>query len=113
MTHVLVVAPGSAFRNSLRFALEAEGYEVTATATLQAAARPPSGFACSVIDHHALDDVGAESRTLLAEVAPVVLLANSPGHPLAAVSFRTITKPTLGPALSEAVRAAVAARGTT
>lgn len=112
MTHLLVVAPSSTFRNSLRFALEAEGYEVTAAASLRAV-NPPSSFACAVVDHHALDDAGDDSPRVLAALAPVVLLANSPAHPLAAMSFRTLTKPTLGPALSDAVRAAIAIRRTT
>lgn len=113
MTHLLVVAPSPIFRNSLRFALEAEGYEVTAAASLHEVDHPSSSFDCAVVDHHALDDAGADSRSMLAAVAPVVLLANSPAHPLAAMSFRTLTKPTLGPALSDAVRAAIATRRTT
>jgi len=113
MAHLLVVAPSPAFRNSLRFALEAEGYEVTAAASLRAMDPPASAFDCTVLDHHALDDFGADGRRMLATLAPVVFLANSAAHPLAASSFRTVTKPTLGPALSDAVRAAIAARRST
>lgn len=113
MTHLLVVAPSSTFRNSLRFALEAEGYDVTAAASLPAVDQPASLFDCLVLDHHAMDGASGDKGRLLAAFAPVVLLANSPAHPLATSSFRTLTKPTLGPALSDAVRAAVAARGGT
>lgn len=113
MAHLLVVAPNATFRNSLRFALEAEGYDVTTTASLATLASPASRFDCSIIDHHALDGTGADGRRMLAAAAPVVLLANSPAHPLAALSFRTLTKPTLGAALSDAVRAAIAARRAT
>lgn len=113
MTHLLVVAPSSTFRNSLRFALEAEGYDVTAAASLQATDRPASSFDCVVLDHHAIDGAASDDTRLLAASAPVVLLANSAAHPLAASSFRTLTKPTLGPALSDAVRAAIAARDAT
>lgn len=113
MAHLLVVAPSPTFRNSLRFALEAEGYDVTAAASLHQVDRGSSAFDCAVIDHHALDDAGSESGRILAQFEPVVFLANSAAHPLAASSFRTVTKPTLGPALSDAVRAAIAARRST
>ncbi|WP_423067763.1 DNA-binding response regulator [Devosia sp. CN2-171] len=113
MVHLLVVAPSSTFRNSLRFALEAEGYDVTAAASMHDVDQPSSSFACTVLDHHALDDAGSESRRILAEFEPVVFLANSPAHPMAALSFRTLTKPTLGPALSDAVRSAIATRTAT
>ena len=113
MAQLLVVAPNATFRNSLRFALEAEGYDVTAMASLAAGDTPSSPFDCSIIDHHALDRGGLEGPRILKAFAPVVLLANSPAHPLAALSFRTLTKPTLGASLSEAVRAAIAARRAT
>lgn len=113
MTHLLVVAPNVTFRNSVRFALEAEGYDVTAMASLPPAEPSSSRFDCTIIDHHALDGTGLGGRRMLAALAPVVLLANSPAHPLAALSFRTLTKPTLGAALSDAVRAAIAARRAT
>ena len=113
MSRLLVVAPSSSFRNSLRFALEAEGYDVTASASLPTVDQASSSFDCTVIDHHAIEGVGINDRSLLSAFAPVVLLANSLAHPLAALSFRTLAKPTLGPALSEAVRAAIASRGAT
>lgn len=113
MTHLLVVAPSSTFRNSLRFALEAEGYEVTAAPSPHAVDQPSSSFDCAVVDHHALDDAGIDGGAWLVAFAPVVFLANSTAHPLAALSFRTLTKPTLGPALSDAVKAAIAARDAT
>ena len=113
MTHLLVVAPSSTLRNSLRFALEAEGYDVTAAASLHVVDQPASTFDCVVLDHHAMDGAARADRTLLTAFAPVVLLANSLAHPLAGLSFRTLTKPTLGPALSDAVRAAINARGAT
>ena len=113
MAHLLVVAPSPVLRNSLRFALEAEGYDVTAAASLQQVDYASSSFDCAVIDHHALDAAGSDSGRILAQFEPVVFLANSAAHPLAASSFRTVTKPTLGSALSDAVRAAIAARGAT
>jgi DNA-binding response OmpR family regulator len=113
MTRLLVVAPNRSFRNSLRFALEAEGYDITAAATLRDVDQPASSFDCVVVDHHAIDGVARDDRRLLAAFPPLVLLANSLAHPLAGLSFRTLTKPTLGPALSDAVRAAIAARDAT
>lgn len=86
---------------------------MTAAASMHEVDQPGSSFDCTVLDHHALDDAGAESRRILTEFEPVVFLANSPAHPMASLSFRTLTKPTLGPALSDAVRSAIAARSST
>lgn len=68
-------------------------------------------YDCVIVDHHATDRrqpdvVASEFRRL----APVVLLANHTGHPLAGSSFRTVLKPLLGPALSHAVAEALAAQ---
>lgn len=109
MVDILVVAPSPTFRNSLRFALEAEGYGVTAVAWMDQVDQPASSFACTVLDHHGLRSNGPEDRRLLEQFEPIVLLANTPTHPMAAFSFRTLTKPTLGPALSDAVRSAITA----
>lgn len=105
---ILVVAPTDALRASLRFLLEEESYQVSAAASIEEADGLKPGFACTVIDHHALkshrpDEIGAflEARW------PVVLLANgTPGVELPE-SFRVVTKPLLGAALSHAVREAV------
>lgn len=113
MVKLLVVAPSLSFRNSLRFALEAEGYDVTAVASTQEVDQPASSFDCTVLDHHGLKGTVAESRGFLEGFEPVVLLANSPVHPMAPLSFRVLTKPSLGPALSEAVRSAISARAAT
>ncbi|MBN9316732.1 MAG: hypothetical protein J0I99_13405 [Devosia sp.] len=110
MVHLLVVAPSSSLRNSLRFALEAEGYTVTAVTSVDDLDEPAASFDCAVVDHHGLTSFTSESRRFLKEFEPVVLLANTPAHPMAGYTFRTLTKPFLGPALSEAVKRALATR---
>lgn len=105
---ILVIAPTDALRASLSFLLEEESYQVTTVASIEEAAALPQGFACTVIDHHALrsrppDRIDAFIRGKW----PVVLLANGiPGVELPE-SFRVVTKPLLGAALSHAVREAV------
>ena len=105
---ILVVAPTDALRASLRFLLEEEDYEVTIAADIEEAEALRDEFACAVIDHHALKsrrpgEIGAFIRAHW----PVVLLANgTPGVELPD-SFRVVTKPLLGAALSLAVREAV------
>lgn len=105
---ILVVAPTDALRASLRFLLEEESYQVSAAASIEEAGGLKQGFACTVVDHHVLksrrpDEISA----FLGARWPVVLLANGiPGAELPA-SFRVVTKPLLGAALSHAVREAV------
>ena len=105
---ILVVAPTDALRASLRFLLEEESYRVTTVASIEEASALTAAFACVVIDHHALKARrSAEISTFIEAHWPVVLLANgTPGTPLPD-SFRIVTKPLLGAALSHAVREAV------
>ncbi len=108
---ILVVAPTDALRASLRFLLEEESYGVTSVSSIEEAAALPGAFACAVLDHHALRSRGAAVvDDFIQGHWPVVLLANgTPGVDLP-VSFRVVTKPLLGAALSQAVREAVALR---
>ena len=105
---ILVVAPTDALRASLRFLLEEESYRVTTVASIDEAAGLSADFACAVIDHHALRLTPApELSAFIRAHWPVVLLANgTPGVELPE-SFRVVTKPLLGAALSHAVREAV------
>lgn len=108
---ILVVAPTDALRASLRFLLEEESYRVTIVASIEEASALQGSFACVVIDHHALrvtpaQQLGAFIRTHW----PVVLLANGTPEDLPE-SFRVVTKPLLGAALSQAVREAVSLSG--
>jgi len=108
MLTLLVVAPPAAVTASLRFVLEAEDYDVTATTSLAEAAGLPERFDCTVVDHHVLPPGEDQSAiAFLTSHQPVVMLVNSQSHPLTKWSFRTLTKPLLGAALSQAVRDAV------
>ena len=111
MLTLLIVAPSAALTASLRFVLEAENYDVTAMTSLADAEKVDRHFDCTVLDHHVLgsgEDAG--SITFLQSHWPVVMLANDLLHPLAKWSFRTLAKPLLGAALSQAVRDAVSAQ---
>ncbi len=112
MEQILVIAPTDALRASLRFLLEEESYRVTTAASIEEAATLPTGFACAVLDHHALRSrPAAMVEDFIQGHWPVVLLANgTPGVELP-LSFRVVTKPLLGAALSHAVREAVALAG--
>jgi len=104
---ILVVAPTDALLASLRFLLEEESYRVTTAASIDEAKALRAAFACAVIDHQALKARrSAEIDTFLTAHWPVVLLAN--GTPVdSPESFRIVTKPMLGAALTHAVREAV------
>ena len=108
MSALLVVAPSSALVASLRFVFEAESHDVTAATSLAEASKIPGHFDCTVLDHHVLGQGGEEAIAFVKSHWPVVLLANNVLHPLANWSFRTLAKPLLGAALSQAVRDAVA-----
>ncbi len=113
MGHLLVVAPSAELRNSLRFALEAEGHEVTVHAHVRDVTERPGEFQCAVLDHHALDGDKNRADAFVRAFSPVVLLVNDPSHPLSHLSFVTVTKPSLGPFLSRAVGQAIRSRSTT
>lgn len=108
MGHILVIAPNADLRRSLRFALEAEGHSILSCSSVAEALAAPGPYDCTVIDHHASDGTLASFPKLF---GPVVLLANSATHPLARHSAATLTKPALGPFLSQAVGQAMAPRG--
>lgn len=113
MVQLLIVAPGRSLRNSLRFSLEADGYEVTAVAAVRDLDNPAAAFACTILDHHGLEGSAADRRATMQHFAPVVLLANRADHPMAPLSFCVLTKPFPGQALSDAVRAALEPRAGT
>ncbi|MEO6013686.1 MAG: hypothetical protein ABIQ30_08910 [Devosia sp.] len=109
MYRILVVAPDLDLRRSLQFALEAEGYAVTWRASI-GATEMPFDFDCTVLDHHALGNNKAAAGAFLQAFRPVILLANAQ-HDLSASAFRTVLKPHLGLALTNAIRDALVARG--
>jgi hypothetical protein len=107
MPNILVIARDPDLRQSLQFALEAEGYAVTWRPGIGAPGQLHH-FDCTVVDHHALGDDWAATLAFCVLNRPVVLLANSLVHPLSPNVFRTVLKPMLGAALSEAIRDALA-----
>lgn len=105
---LLIIAPDDDLRRSLTFALEAEGYSVTALADAGSAHVVGSGhFACTVVDQAALAGTEASIRAFCAAAKPVVLLSNAslPLVPWDGVSV--VEKPMLGESLSQAVRGAL------
>jgi CheY-like chemotaxis protein len=108
---ILVIAPSPDMRNSLRFALEAEGYVVTVRTEASGGLPPRPSYDCIVLDHHAADADPEAARRLAIAFRPIVLLANHAGHPLSSLMFRTVLKPMLGPALAMAIRDAIGTRG--
>jgi hypothetical protein len=104
-TRILIIAPTSDLQRSLRFAVEAEQYDVTWRASIGATMRPDQ-FDCTIVDHHALGDDPSAARLFAEAFQPAILLANGP-HPLSPFVFRTILKPHLGPAVTAAIRDAL------
>ena len=115
---IFVVDDDPAVRNSLKFALEIEGYRVRlcadASALLRSVDLPRSQ--CLVID---LKLPGTDGLDLLAELrrrnimAPAVLITSHPPRSIRERAARDgvpiIEKPLLGNALSDSIRDAIAA----
>lgn len=108
--HILVIAPDFDLRRSLAFALEAEGYAVTARAEIDIAAMPADRqYDCTVIDHAAV----LQSAYVIAfceRARPVILLSNSPMAWLSEYVAVTVELPVPGGALSAAIQSAVLSR---
>ncbi len=113
MTKLLIVAPDPSFRNSLQFALEAEGHSVIGREGLDDPEGIPEDFDCAILDHHAAQGHLPAAIAFAEGMSPVILLANTETHPLARYCFGTVTKPLLGPYLSEAIADALRRKGTT
>lgn len=113
MPKLLVLAPDPDFRQSLQFALEAEGYSVVGLASLTDPACTADDVDCVILDHHAAQGHLPAAIAFAESMAPVILLANADTHPLAAHCFRTVTKPLLGPYLSQAIASALRHRRST
>jgi len=105
MARILLIAPDSALRRSLEFALGAEGHNVTSRVSIGAHETPR--YDCTVLDQHATGNNEAEAATFCAVFYPVILLTSHASHPLAPAAFRTLLKPLLGAALIDAVDAAI------
>jgi DNA-binding NtrC family response regulator len=105
---LLIVAPDADLRLSLQFALEAEGYAVTARANI-GETTTQERFDCTILDHRAAIGPTEDIAAFCRRAHPVVLLASEPSHGIGPV-FRLIQKPLLGEPLSAAVRDALMVR---
>jgi FixJ family two-component response regulator len=105
---ILVAAPDDAFRRSLVFALESDGFIVSAHAgaTEAFASLGARDAACAVIDDDAVADWILISRQFDSFGRPVILLTEFRRIP-ALPSVRLLMKPFLGEPLVKAVRDAV------
>ena len=109
MAHVLIIAPNGELRRSLQFVLEAEGFVATTRDGFDDPLGFPDDADCVVLDHHAAQAHLPAATDFVQRHAPVILLSNTPAHPLAPHCFRTVTKPFLGPFLLQALWHAIRA----
>ncbi|MCR4269132.1 DNA-binding response regulator [Nitratireductor sp. ZSWI3] len=100
---ILVVAPDSAFRLSLRFMLESEGYEVEVLNGLTDLRLLRPKAHCLIIDHEILERQRMPVAALLEEGGPVIVLADIPVDTPADPRLRMIEKPLLGGTVVRAV----------
>jgi FixJ family two-component response regulator len=109
MAEVIVVASDVAFKHSLVFVLESDGFRVLSYGTLEAALAPPPthDVGCAVVDEEAIFDQQHAQRLFRTFARPVILLVDhSPISPSVG-AVRCLTKPFLGEPLIQAVHEAV------
>jgi hypothetical protein len=107
---ILVAAPGTELRQSIVFALEADGFHVDPHVSLSAAmAGGASDTALLVVDENALDQ--AKSYKALKELGrPVILLVDRMRVGPRVGNIKVLTKPLLGRLLTDTVQSVLAAR---
>ncbi|MEC9247191.1 DNA-binding response regulator [Nitratireductor rhodophyticola] len=108
---ILVVAPDSAFRLSLRFMLETEGFDVVVPDSVEEALRLRADADCMIVDHDILIEAGMPVARLAADDGPFVLLADTLQEMPQAEHMRTVEKPLLGSAVVNAVQALLEGAG--
>ena len=103
---ILVAAPGAELRQSIAFALEADGFAVDAHASLAAAIGAPGSSAalCFVVDENALNGHANGGLALQKIGLPVILLVDRLRAIPRLARIKTLTKPMLGQRLIEMVR---------
>ncbi|QPC86336.1 transcriptional regulator [Mesorhizobium sp. NBSH29] len=103
---IIVVAPEGAFRRSLEFALEVEGFSVESHAQLSEAERSPTiAIAlCAVVDESVLGSGAGPARSLDMIPRPVILLANEISTAVARKGLMVLTKPLCGSDLADALQ---------
>jgi FixJ family two-component response regulator len=106
---ILLAAPDAAFRHSLVFALESDGFAVHAHGQAADAFESDAArdAACAVIDDDAVSEWALASRQFERFGRPVVLLVGSLRTVPVLPFVHLVTKPFLGEPLIEAVRNAV------
>jgi CheY-like chemotaxis protein len=103
---ILVIAPNPDFRRSLAFALETEGYAVSAQGDLRHSDTAGT-YDAVVLDHKAAKGPRDAVLAFCRDAQPVVLLAGHPQPWLLNDIFRAVPTPLVGGALSQAVADAV------
>ncbi len=108
---ILVVESESAFRRSLEFALEVEGFSVESHALLSEAEQSPAAAIaiCAVIDESALRTEAGPPRSLKLMTRPVILLADGLLETAARKGMTVLTKPLRGNDLVDVVHGLSAA----
>ena len=113
---ILVVDDDSAVRNSLKFMIEVEGFEVNAYSSAQELLNEDSlpANSCLVTDYHMPDMTGLELVDQLRDrqiSIPAILITANPTEILrnraAAAGISIIDKPLLGDRLLDAIRKAL------
>ncbi|TAN13730.1 MAG: hypothetical protein EPN45_04345 [Rhizobiaceae bacterium] len=109
---IIVAAPDEAFRRSLVFALESDGFTVNPHAQAAEAFASPHArhAACAVIDDDAVSDWTLASRQFGHFGRPVIVLVGFLGKTPLTSQARFVIKPFLGEPLVEAVRDAIATK---
>ncbi len=102
---ILLVASESAFRRSLEFALEVEGFSVESHALLSEAEQSPAAVValCAVIDEGVLRSRAGPPRSLDRIIRPIILLANELSATVARKGLTVLTKPLRGNDLVDAL----------
>lgn len=101
---ILVVAPDTAFRLSLRFMLESEGYGVEVLAGMTDFRLYRNRADCVIVDHEILETARIPVKSLLDEGGPVIVLAETSAATPESDRLLIIEKPLLGGAVISAVR---------
>lgn len=108
---ILIVAPNRDLRGSLAFALEAEGYDVSALEELPNHAWvAEQGFDGTVLDQRALVGPEYEIIAFCVKARPVVLLATRPHPWLVEWVADVVDTPVIGNALTTALGRAIQVR---
>jgi DNA-binding response OmpR family regulator len=108
---ILVAAPGTELRQSIVFALEADGFSVDPHLSLSAAmaSAGASDAALLVVDENALDQ--AKGYKALKELGrPVILLVDKMRVGTRLGNIKVLTKPLLGRLLTDTVQSVLAMR---